>query len=765
MQIVQTLNDFIKILYTPSTENICLGDFLLIQEASQRFLGQVVELSDDKFDDSKNLAQIKLTHSINDAGEIIDFNNHLPSKQCDILYANSREILDFVNEGKKTIKFGEDFKFAKPFEFNIDFFENNPLIFCDTIKEHNFIVKNFAKKLSNFRKTILFDYTGALDIEGAQKFRATVDFKLPLDFHSLDYIWEKGLSNATLETQAVCEEIFNEVKSYSKVAKDKFIPFNKFIKVIKKQHQATPIKELLVLKNRLQSYQQEEIFANAKSEFTKIFEEIGKKNITIIDLSNLKILWHKDFTEFILRNIKINSFIFARLNENNFDYDMLSLFYDRNSKYTVIPSISHCFAKLPVISEYCPNYIIFPTMILKKDFGHINNAICTMSSGTVMLYGKDSRGFMFLVKNIGKEKEEEAQAAKKPVTKVTFEGDVIKNMRVKDKLTQLSQKKIKEIEQEVDQFISSGIKFAKEEETEEFEQPEMLQEPQIEETPQEAEFELHFTPVEEIQDIEETYERIVESKSVQPERTAAEQDFRKDFQIEEIISEEELDLIDAQFGAQDYPIKETNDIFEQIIEPQAAISQEKEYGYAQDELEQGILEEQKIEEEIPVKQTAQKEISEEESETLQEEQIKVLIQEQQQEAFEDFSLEDLAQESIETTFEETVDVTAESEKSAIESMEIPAAAELAQAIQKKSAVAEYIEEIPEIPIYMPETPVVQTGEVKFAENDIVIHDKYGEGKVLQVVEYSDKVLLQIEFERIGKRLLDPVVAGLKKIRA
>ncbi len=43
----------------------------------------------------------------------------------------------------------------------------------------------------------------------------------------------------------------------------------------------------------------------------------------------------------------------------------------------------------------------------------------------------------------------------------------------------------------------------------------------------------------------------------------------------------------------------------------------------------------------------------------------------------------------------------------------------------------------------------------------VFHEKYGAGSILKVVKYSNRCLLQIEFEDTGKRLLDPKIARIK----
>ena len=54
-------------------------------------------------------------------------------------------------------------------------------------------------------------------------------------------------------------------------------------------------------------------------------------------------------------------------------------------------------------------------------------------------------------------------------------------------------------------------------------------------------------------------------------------------------------------------------------------------------------------------------------------------------------------------------------------------------------------------------------KINYAEGEKVIHEKYGQGTIIQVVEYSNKTLLQIDFTQVGKRLLDPTISGIKKL--
>jgi hypothetical protein len=86
-------------------------------------------------------------------------------------------------------------------------------------------------------------------------------------------------------------------------------------------------------------------------------------------------------------------------------------------------------------------------------------------------------------------------------------------------------------------------------------------------------------------------------------------------------------------------------------------------------------------------------------------------------------------------------------------------------VSKKSAV-DY-DELPaaDIPIY--KTPAaaeqeeVQTSDL--VEGDQVQHSKYGNGVIKKIIGYGSKKLYSIQFENIGRRLLDPQLATLNKI--
>ena len=399
MQVIQTINDTIRILFSPIDEDFKLLDFLLVQEGKNKYLAQIIEIYDDKYDASQNVARVKLFFKVNDEGEVFSYDHFTPSKECEIKKIKREEILTFVNENRESLTIGMDYATQEPLDINVEFLKNNAVIFADKIEHSNNISAHFASTLSRYNfHSVIFDFTGAIDVKNAKKLKISKDIKLPLNFYTINYIWEKGLKTASLETQAICREIFNEVQTYAKNAPEGFIPFKNFLKVVEIQYKATPIAELTVLLNKLKAYQKNDIFANTKGDFESAEISCRENEITIIDFSELKTSWHKEFCDFIIRNVK-DAFVFIRLNETNSDVDLINFIYDKNPQIHFIPSVSYSYSKMPHIIERADNFILLPTLSPKRDFGAANFELSSISSDECILFGKDSENFIFTIIN------------------------------------------------------------------------------------------------------------------------------------------------------------------------------------------------------------------------------------------------------------------------------------------------------------------------------------------------------------------------------
>ena len=75
---------------------------------------------------------------------------------------------------------------------------------------------------------------------------------------------------------------------------------------------------------------------------------------------------------------------------------------------------------------------------------------------------------------------------------------------------------------------------------------------------------------------------------------------------------------------------------------------------------------------------------------------------------------------------------------------------------------EIIEENPVVPVY-PANDIPEVSSEIFEAGDQVTHPKYGTGVVEKMIKYGNKVLCSINFENIGRRLLDPAISEITKI--
>ncbi len=124
------------------------------------------------------------------------------------------------------------------------------------------------------------------------------------------------------------------------------------------------------------------------------------------------------------------------------------------------------------------------------------------------------------------------------------------------------------------------------------------------------------------------------------------------------------------------------------------------------------------------------------------------------------SLKELAQKSIEARFDEVIQETrkpAAQKKNKLQinenvSIDIDVLKNKEESTQSSLPIFKNNEADEDIPGY------------DFAEGMKVSHEKYGTGNILKVVKYSNRCLLQIEFEESGKRLLDPKIAKIKPIQ-
>ena len=99
MQISNTLNNIIRILFNPKVEAFKLFDFLVVKSDEDRYIAQIIEIYDDKFDASQNVARLKLFYKItkdnNEATENIETHEFRSSININEIRSEYDVIIDY----------------------------------------------------------------------------------------------------------------------------------------------------------------------------------------------------------------------------------------------------------------------------------------------------------------------------------------------------------------------------------------------------------------------------------------------------------------------------------------------------------------------------------------------------------------------------------------------------------------------------------------------------------------------------------------------
>ena len=69
-----------------------------------------------------------------------------------------------------------------------------------------------------------------------------------------------------------------------------------------------------------------------------------------------------------------------------------------------------------------------------------------------------------------------------------------------------------------------------------------------------------------------------------------------------------------------------------------------------------------------------------------------------------------------------------------------------------------------VPVYDTEDgEEIADENIGFKAGDRVSHPRYGNGTVEKIIKYGNKTLCSIDFENVGRRLLDPSISDFEKI--
>ena len=660
MQIIEVRNDIFKLAYSPFQNGLMLSDFLLVTEGTKSVLSQVIGIESSEEKDI-NIAYIKGCLSVDNSGKINSYVGFTPSTAAEITQVAPEQILSMLIGEESGMYWGYLAQHDNVyFQTENELIKNKPLILMDNYNNYNVIVNNLAyTSTKQNQKTLILDFDGTLKIENAYRIKVCHNYKLPLSYNVLNYIYENDFNDETLSAKAIIQDVIIELQEYIKTLSTGFLPFSTIKDVIYAQYTDNKCPELMLLKNKFIKYAQQNFLAEDSSDFDFINKALKENDIVIIDASELDTIWHKLLLNNLTTEVSTNCYFITKLENDNSDKKTILNIYNNNNIFPIL-SASYMHKELNVLKSIAKNLILFAPNQATNDIGTYAPYMQKLSRDEYVVCGENTLYLSFIVK-------------------LTY----IDSNMAPDYIEE-------EIQADVDKLYRSGNN------------------------------KTSITGTESIQTEIDIATAISQNDIVQNSKAseiiiseAAQGDI-------DFLTDDDLDFID-----------EIDSMFDEM-----ETFEEKTETF---ENNNGLLEDE-IELENP--NIAENEITENENNT-----------------------QNTSISNIDKTNQETIDIPNEE----IQKSSTTKIIEDTQIEQPKKQQITNVKNTKQpktpIPVYQTEETNNDEPQAEFKEGNFVYHEKYGKGVIEKIIKYGNKSLYSIQFEGgdVGRRLLDPALAGLKQI--
>lgn len=765
MQVLEIKNNLVKIAYDVN-DNLALSSFVIIEDTNTPYVAQVVNVKADKL---TNFAIVKLLFTFNEEGILKNYNGTIPSLKSTVSILPSKELLDIIPIENNLIM-GELAQQGVTLNVDKTILDNNLLVCSDNVENTNILLKNITKQIDE--KIVIFDTDGLFDAENKITFGK--DFKLPLNYDTINFIYENELDDVDATSRAIIQDIFIEVQEYTKNLPEGYLPFETFINVVDQQYKETQIPQLVLLKNKLIKYRDLNAFAETLKDVLSLSIAIDKSKVTIIDISEMAPVLQKEimsYTYGVMKGINETIYSFVKVDNANSSKRLLKTFLSRDGIYTTI-ICRHEYKYLPELKSAAQNLILFTPQTLQHDFAAYNTFLNKLNTDEFIIYGAHTQNIPLIVEldeleldsqNDDDETESEKDIEEIPSSNVVPMPAPVQNTAPQENVTETPEPEIQEEETfkapeveypdlgfdnetpssneapTVDFPEAETLNVTEEQPEENFTQielPETFEEPEIEEVQQEE-------PEEDIQENfdNEISQEPVEEEVFMPETDIPQVEINEDLSEQAIIEDINTPDTPVDYASQEieeqapiYNILDDNEIDYQNAEPEVLpLEPEIDYSVEDIDIEENYQEPQPYDENEAMIEQAAKDVDK-------------LIYEKLPN--EDVTLDDLSDLQSDELTEDDLNLIGDLASD--------------NGITPEPELEYNEEQPPVVPIYNAED--IEPQEQQSLEpGDRVSSPKYGEGVVEKMIKYGNKMLCSIEFPNIGRRLLDPAMTEIKKL--
>lgn len=848
MKILELRDGFVKL---ETNKDLSLSSFLKFDDIEKSYIAQIVQIS--------NAGEYKVIYAkfINlYENEALDYDNSLPAKDSAVSEFLWSDLNQIVNND--SISFGKTYDGKSSICIEKEQLNKKTFFSIDSKNTINNLVSNLSKQFDNY---LVID---SLDVIEATKQVAGVDFKLPLNTKSLEFIYEDCLNDATSDSKDLIKEIFRDLAEYSKTVS--FLPFTTLKAIVDDMVEKQHIFKLLVLKNKLTKLEALGCFANSKEEADNLLNIITSRN-AVIDLSKLDSSFQNRYMNVILSMIESSNSsakVFVTLANSVNKKNLKSLITGKLS--TTIFSTSR-FRYLADIKPMFKNYVIEPTLINNQVFKTYSKFLSAMQKDSCLFVGEATK-YIPLVISTQEQKFCNIKDEELIILDEIENIDTNENLEEKDSsiitIDENSEELLQQVSEEADsesslqefqifnteEIVEDEIDDAESEFVEKTPE-EIIQEQLQEEIAKESEKTLFVQDLDSNKESLEQDEIILEENEVQDTSQIdlvvnsdemIEEQSESDTNIETDNEEHILEELENNLDESLVEITEEASGFEEFhtkVDEIQTIEVSEEISLLAEEAESLELEveveniealqdyEQETLSELPEIEEISEDVLLSESEDLASEiipdadsEIKVLQLEEQDNLGEFSELElsditddvilididpeeaeyDVEKEIVEdvnkvytTMKDESIsesdldfidelnsDIDEESDVVVTESFE-----NLEEFSDEDTEAAEFTEPLeeysspnlddkgdvletktsttPMVPVYsadIPQEDMVLSDAIE--QGDTVVHAKYGNGVVEKMIKYGSKNLYSINFDNVGRRLLDPTLTEIKK---
>lgn len=775
MRVLEIKNNLVKIEFN-TEDNLSLSGFVIIEDKNTPYVAQVMNI---KADAITNFAIVKLLFTFNDEGVLKNYNGTIPSLKAVVSVLPSKELLDII-PAENPLVLGELAQQGIKLKVDKSILDNNLLV-CSNNSENTFLlIENITKQLD--KNVVIFDTDGLSDYD--EKFVLGRDFKLPLNYDTINYIYDNDLEDVDATSKAIIQDIFLEVQEYIKTLPEGFLPFETFLNVVDQQYKETQITQLVLLKNKLLKYKELNVFAENLKDILSLSMSIERAKKTVIDISNVPENLQREVIMYVykvMNSIGDDIYAFAKATNSLTNKKLLKQLLSRSNVSTIVVC-PHEYKYISEAKEIAQNLILFAPLTLQHDFASYNTFLNKLNSDEFIVYGAHTQNIPFIVELEPLEDYELESEDEKDDNNSDVEGLHVESLENTDTVESVGSTDAEMVQpnSEAEDSVSEESEGKPVQE----EEPVIVEEAEPEIAEDDTSFaeahsfgvydspeEVQDEPLEEVENITfEPIEDLTEEDQIQQGEEFSQADYQDE--IPNILADDsqEDDVVEVSepvIEPSEYPeFDSQDDVIIDETPVNDGLSGDIEYTPL-DETEVENYQTEEIDENLEEPEIDYSLADTDVVEDYQEPQIQYgpddAMIEQAAKDVDKFFYEKLPQENVEIPSTQDLEDYASDE---LTEDDLNLIGDLTPEDESTSNYApEDItinEQPPVVPIYEA-SDITKFEPPKLEPGDRVSNPKYGEGVVDKMVKYGNKMLCQIIFVNGGKRLMDPAMTEITKL--